>query len=184
MRKALFLLGILNDSDLDWMAAAGVRHDAPAGTTLIREGVPAQDVFVVIEGLLGVRTARTGAADLAQLRSGEIVGEMSFVDARPPSASVVALEPSLLLAIPRAALADKLERDVAFAARFYRSLAVFLSDRLRATSGRLGFGGSDQAPAQPSEAESEADEMDPDTLESVTLAGARFDWLARRLKAE
>lgn len=177
MRKALFLLGILNDSDLDWMIAVGAKREVPPATVLIHEGQPVDAVFVIIEGLLAVRTARTGTLDVASLRSGEVVGEMSFVDSRPPSASVISLERSLVLAIPRVALEAKLTSDVAFAARFYRSLAVFLSDRLRTTSGRLGYGG--QAP----ELTETDDEMDPATLDTLSLAGARFDWLQRKLKS-
>ncbi len=177
MRKALFLLGILNDSDLDWMIAVGARREVTAGAVLIHEKQPVDAVFLIIDGLFAVRTARTGTADVAKLRSGEFVGEMSFVDSRPPSASVVSLEPSVVLAIPRRALEQKLQQDVTFASRFYRSLAVFLSDRLRTTVGHLGYPGSEP------ERGAADDEIDPATLDALTLAGARFDWLQRRLKS-
>ena len=174
MRKALFLLGILEDTDLDWLIKAGARREVDPGDVLIHEGTPVDAVFVVVDGLLAVRTKLTADANIASLRSGEIVGEMSFVDSKPPSASVLALEPSVLLAIPRTALTAKLQDDVAFAARFYRSLAVFLSDRLRTTVSQLGYGtGVERA---------RDDEVDPDTLDHVALAGARFDWLQQRLK--
>lgn len=177
MRKALSLLGILNDSDLDWMVAVGSRRDVAAGDVFIHEGQPVDAVFIIVDGLLAVRTARTGTRDIALLRSGEIVGEMSFVDARPPSASVVSVGPSVVLAIPRAMLEAKLRDDVTFAARFYRSMAVFLADRLRATSRGLGYGNE-----PPEETEGD-DEMDPATLDALALAGARFDWLQRRVKS-
>jgi bacteriocin-type transport-associated protein len=174
VRKALFLLGILNDADLDWMIAAGARRDVDPGSILIREGSPVDAIFLVVDGLLAVRTKLTGDANIANLHSGEIVGEMSFVDSKPPSASVLAIEPSVVLAIPRTALASKLQDDVPFAARFYRALAVFLSDRLRSTVSQLGYGkGVEREPD---------DEVDPDTLDNVSLAGARFDWLQKRLK--
>jgi CRP-like cAMP-binding protein len=173
VRKALLLLGVLNDNDLDWILTAGVRRDLPAGSVLIRESEPISEVFLVLDGVLSVRTAKTGDADIARLRCGEIVGEMSFVDSRPPSASVLALEKSAVLAIPQSAFARKLDADTQFAARFYRAVAVFLSDRLRSTVGRLGYGRI--------EAEDD-DEIAPDTLENLSMAGARFDWLQRRLK--
>jgi len=182
MRKALFLLGILDDSDLDWMLQVGAKRDVPAGTILIQEGRSIADIYVIIDGLFAVRTSRTASTDVARLRSGEIVGEMSFVDTRPPSASVVSLEPSLVLAIPRASLEAKLAGDVAFASRFYRSLAVFLSDRLRSTVGRLGYGGP--GPAAPDDAgASDDEEMDPATLDALSIAGARFDFLQRKLRS-
>lgn len=174
MRKALFLLGILHDTDLDWLIAAGSRRDLDSGSVLIHEGSPVDAIFVVIDGQVAVRTKRTGDTNIACLRSGEIVGEMSFVDSKPPSASVLAIEPSVVLAIPRAALAAKLLDDVPFAARFYRSLAVFLSDRLRTTVSQLGYGTGVERERD--------DEVDPETLDHVSLAGARFDWLHKRLK--
>ena len=174
MRKALFLLGILDDTDLDWMIASGVKKDLPAGTVLIREGVPVDSVYMVLDGMLAVRTVRTGDAVIARLQAGEVVGEMSFVDSRPPSASVSATEPSAVLAIPRPALAAKLQEDVYFAARFYRALAVFLSERLRATVGLLDYGRADP----PGDAD-----ISPEVLDNVAIAGARFDWLQRRLKS-
>jgi hypothetical protein len=43
---------------------------------------------------------------------------MSFIDARPPSATVQALDNTIVLAVPRRELAAKLEQDAEFAARF------------------------------------------------------------------
>jgi CRP/FNR family cyclic AMP-dependent transcriptional regulator len=174
MRKALLLLGILNDSDLDWLIATGSKRVLSPGTVLIRQGAPIDEVFLVLDGMLSVRTDKTGDADIARLRSGEVVGEMSFVDSRPPSASVFAIEPSAVLAIPRSMLQKRLDVDMPFAARFYRALAVFLSDRLRSTVGKLGYG--HLGPERD-------DEIAVDTLDHLSLAGARFDWLQRRLKA-
>ena len=178
MRKALLFLGILNDNDVDWMMQAGSRQDVAAGTVLIQEGKTVSSMFLVLDGKLVVSTAATGTKQIARLMCGEMVGEMSFVDSRPPSASVTALEPSSVLAIPRQTLTRKLEQDVQFAARFYRAVATFLSDRLRATVGLLGYGEGRQL-----DDESQyADELDADALDNLSLAGARFDLLQRRLR--
>jgi CRP/FNR family cyclic AMP-dependent transcriptional regulator len=75
MRKSLYFLGILNDSDIDWLIAAGAN--------LIEEGVPADSVFLVIEGQFSVRTAALGTREIARRMSGEMLGEMSFVDSAP-----------------------------------------------------------------------------------------------------
>ena len=102
---------------------------------------------------------------------------MSFVDGRPPSATVQALSDSLLFAIPRRALASKLEADQGFAARFYRALAVFLSQRLRDTVQHLGYG----AGVALDEEVEYSDELNPAVLDTVPLAGARFDRMLKRL---
>jgi CRP/FNR family transcriptional regulator, cyclic AMP receptor protein len=169
LRKALFLLGTLNDGDIDWMATTGTRKKVQAGDHLIVEGVATDHLYFVLDGACVVRAA---GRELAQLHSGEILGEISFVDARNPTATVSALEDSVFLAIPRVQLDHKLQADVAFAARFYRALAVFLADRLRSTL--AGLSGK--------VAQDESDEMDVDMLDRVALASARFDWMLNRLR--
>lgn len=179
MRKALVFLGILNDADLEWMIAAGSQRQLNPGEILIQEGQAAGSVYLVLEGVLSVTARNAGNHEVARLRPGEIVGEMSFVDSRPPSATVRAIEPSLVLAIPKTSLESQLVQDVAFAARFYRAIGVFLSDRLRSTVGLLGYG-----PGEPLADEAAyADEIDGAVLDNVALAGARFEILKRRLRA-
>ena len=179
MRKALFILGMLDDSDIDWMIAAGERREIRAGTTLIEEGRRIDYVYIVVDGAFAVRVSALGGKDVAQLRAGEIVGEMSFVDARPTSASVVALKDSLVLSIPKASLNERL-KDPGFAARFYRALAVFLADRLRNTTARLGYGKA-AADRQPADL---GDEIGPTVLETLAVAGARLDWMLGRLRGD
>jgi CRP-like cAMP-binding protein len=178
MRKALYFLGVLNDVDLDWLIAQGSKTDIAEGSILIEQGRPIDSIFIILDGAFSVSTSFAPGKVVARLMSGEVLGEMSFLDSRPPSASVRALEKSTVLTIPKSRLAEKLESDVVFAARFYRALGVFLSDRLRSTIGLLGYGGNQAL----SEREF-ADEIDPETLDKVELAGARFDWLQRRLKS-
>lgn len=115
-----------------------------------------------------------------RLGSGEVVGEMSFIDARPPSATVTAVEPAVVLAVPRSALAAHLGEDDGFAARFYRALAVFLSRRLRSTVSRLGYGAG-----KPLREDIEyEDELDSHVLGNVHRAGLRFDRVLQRLLAQ
>lgn len=172
MKKVLFILGELSDDDIDWLIKAGKRAEILAGTILIHEGQAVDTLYMLLVGTLGVTVAALGGQEIARLSSGDVVGEMSFVDARPPSATVKALEPSLVLAVPRAALSDKLRQDVGFASRFYRALAILLSNRLRGTVMQISSG---KDKAQP-------EGLDPDTSDSLAIAQVRFNWLLRRLK--
>jgi len=174
MRKALQLMGNLDDLDIEWMAEHGVQQFIAAGTVLIQEGEAINSLYVVLDGRLSVRTAAMDGREIASLFSGEIVGEISFVDSHPPTASVIALQDSRVLGIPREVLTDKLAKDKAFAARFYRALAVFLADRLRVTVGRLGYG-SQQQDADP-------DQLDDSSMDEISLAALRFDDLLKRMK--
>ena len=177
MRKALFFLGILNDSDLDWMISHGTKREVAAGSVLVHEGKPVDSMFIVLDGRLAVSSSKAGGKEIARLMCGEVVGEMSFLDSRPPSASVSATEKCFVLAIPTQRLSEKLENDTGFAARFYHALGVFLSDRLRSTVSMLGYG------RMTPDDQDAIDELDPAALDKVSLAGARFDWLQRRLRS-
>jgi bacteriocin-type transport-associated protein len=180
MRKVLFILGQLSDLDIEWLIAAGRKEQVAAGITLIHEGKVIDTLYIVLDGLLSVTMAALGGQEIARLGAGEMVGEMSFIDARPPSATVAALQNSAVLAIPRQQLAAKLEQDPGFAARFYRALATFLSDRLRGTVSRLGYshGQSLQEDVE------YADELDENVLDTIHLAGARFERILKQLMGE
>jgi CRP/FNR family cyclic AMP-dependent transcriptional regulator len=171
MRKVLYILGQLNDGDIEWLIANGRPRQLEPGAVLIREGQPVEALYIVLDGALAVSAAASSDAEIARLGAGEIIGEISFVDTRPPAATVVALQPSMVLELDRAMLYAKLEHDPWFAARFYRSVSVFLADRLRNTVGQLGYGA---APQRMSDLESQG-ELDAGVLDNVHLAGARFD---------
>src|SRR5438874_520872 len=141
MRKALYVMGILDDTDVEWLVTNGRRVVIAKGEVLIREGEPIDALFVLIDGALEVTAGR---AAVATLLAGEIVGEISFVDTRPPLATVSASRNSTLLAVPRDRLHAKIDSDPWFASRFFRAVAVFLADRLRMTTTRLGYGDAAQ----------------------------------------
>ena len=147
---------------------------------LIREGQPIAAVYILLNGTVEVTGSGLGGAKPIRLGCGEVVGEMSFIESRPPSATVTAVEDSVVLSIPRPKLAAKLKADSGFAARFYHSLAVFLSHRLRDTVHRLGYGKADRLR---DDVEYE-DELDPQLLDNIHLAGSRFDRVLQRLLGE
>jgi CRP/FNR family cyclic AMP-dependent transcriptional regulator len=168
MRKVLFIFGQLADSDIEWLAQAGRRQRLPAGSVLIREGVPVETLYIVLEGQVTV-VQGTPERQIARLGAGEIAGEMSFVDARPPSATVRAATDVVVCTIAKELLQWHLDHDVAFAARFYKAVATFLSDRVRKAT---------QADLPDKEA---ADELDDSVLDNLERAGARFEDLSRQL---
>ena len=132
----------------------GLSFRIGAGETLIEAGVPVTHLYFVTDGALEV-TTRAGAR-LAELGLGEVVGEMSFVEKRLPDTSVRAQAPTTLLAIPRDRMLAVFEQDNGLAMRFYRALAVFLSDRLRSMSAH------------------DDGELDEGLLDNVQQAGERF----------
>lgn len=157
MRKILYIFGLLEDDDVVWLAINGKREDFSAGDTLVRQGAPLESVIIVLTGELAVTVE--GVGEVARLGSGEIIGEMSFIDPAPPSATVAGAKAGGALLIDKRVLAEKLRVDVGFAARFYQALAIFLAHRLRSTVQRLGegVGGSRVPVATPANEDSSAD---------------------------
>jgi CRP/FNR family transcriptional regulator, cyclic AMP receptor protein len=176
VRNALYLLGQLDEADLEWLIRQGNKENVAAGKTLIQAGRPISAVYLVLDGTLTVSLPGLRPKDYPKIGCGEFLGELSFVDARPPSATVTATEPAVVLTIPRAALAAKLEQDLPFAARFYRSLAMVLSHRLRALTVKLRRG-DDGGQGD----EEQEGELDPNVLDKVHLAGSRFERVLQRL---
>jgi CRP-like cAMP-binding protein len=138
------MLGQLDEGDAEWLVEHGARREVPVGSLLIEQGKPLDAVFIVLEGRFDIY----GAASTAGIGPGEMLGEVSFVDQSPPTADLVASEDSLVLAVPRARLADELARDTAFASRFYRAVALLLSHRLRRTAAEASGGDPRLLPAE------------------------------------
>lgn len=177
MRSVLYILGELEDEDAEWMTAVGTLRRQPAGTTIIDEGRPNDALYIVISGTLTASVAAQQEQNLGVLVRGTIAGEMSFVDGLPPSATVRAQEDVVVLAIPRSALEARLRENQGFAARFYKALAMLLADRLRQVDRRLAGTGEPQLDHDVID----VDEMDPDSMDSLYLAGQRFDRILKRL---
>ncbi|ATE64055.1 Crp/Fnr family transcriptional regulator [Rhizorhabdus dicambivorans] len=132
MQNARYIAAGLSDSDMLWLLSVGKLRRLKAGERLVTAGKSVADLFFVTSGQLGV--VLEDGSRVAQLHTGDVVGEMSFVERHSPLVSVIAEEPTEMLAIPRKLILDRFEQEPVFAARFYRALAVFLSERLRETT--------------------------------------------------
>jgi extracellular factor (EF) 3-hydroxypalmitic acid methyl ester biosynthesis protein len=131
MHTALGLLNELGEEDVDWIFRAGSERQVMANTVVVHEDEPLAYIYIVLEGLFGVRVASIPDAEIGRLGPGEIIGEISFLENCLPSASVIAVESSLLLEIPSAMLAERLKAKPSFGTQFYRALAILNSRRVR-----------------------------------------------------
>lgn len=188
LRKVLFLFAILNDNDIDWMVTRGQKINAPVGTFLIQQDQPVEALYFLLQGNLAVIFSmmvdgKSVDKELARRASGEIVGEMSFVESGNASASIKCAENSLVLAVPQGLLREKFKVDRGFATRFYRAISLVLIDRLREGLIQRGFGQKAYNQDQQLEDDLEyEDEIPLDVLEATLLAGTRFKWMMNRLQ--
>ena len=182
MKSTLYLLAELSDRDFEWLIHVGKPHKIPAGSILIHEGDPINAVYLVLEGALSVLVEARNNQEIARLTRGEVVGEISFVDSRSPTATVQAAEDSIVWVIPRIELLRKLHQDVAFAAHFYQALAIFLADRLRTSVCQLEF--YENRLLDQTEALNQTEVLNPEMEGVIELAQLRLNWLLKHLKAD
>jgi CRP/FNR family transcriptional regulator, cyclic AMP receptor protein len=169
MKRVLFFLGQLNDRDVEWMIHNGSKLDLPKGHKLITKGGSIDCLYIVLSGQLSVCTDSNNSDSIAKLEAGEILGEMSFLESRPPSVSVFATKESVVFQISRNMINSRMAINPEFKSNFYYALALFLSNRLRKTTDQLGYGNPE-----------EEDLIENNVLESVAQAGSRFGQILHR----
>lgn len=176
MKKILLFFSELNNSDLDWFVQKGKLETIAPERVLIHEGQRSEAMYIVVSGLFSVNIESQDHKELARISEGEIIGEVSFIDTRPPLASVRAIQESVVLSLPRVQLLSKLKQDTDFASRFYRAICLCLSDRLRGTVSRLGYG------YDVDDVEAHLGEFGQTMISNLELAEAKLNWLIKSAK--
>jgi CRP-like cAMP-binding protein len=119
-----------------------------AGDVIIAESTDVHEAFIVATGSVIVSARVAGkSVELGRLGEGSLVGEVSFLDGRPASASVAAAEDSDLLALDRRAF-DGFEGSHPRAAmEIVHAFGRTLAGRIRSATDRLEDlrGGTDPA---------------------------------------
>jgi CRP-like cAMP-binding protein len=125
----------------DWVLirAKEVRHTYKLGEEIIRQGDWGGSIYIIRRGEASVELAGTGSrAIVAALGPEDICGDMAFLDHGKATAAVVAKDEEVEVdEITAHELREILEAFPRLASRFYRSLAVVLVKRLKATSSEL-----------------------------------------------
>ncbi|MFL5278510.1 MAG: Stp1/IreP family PP2C-type Ser/Thr phosphatase [Myxococcales bacterium] len=104
------------------------------GDTIIKEGDPGDELFILFRG--SVEVAKSGMV-IAQLHAGGHFGEMGLVDQAPRSATVVAIEDTSAISVDRESLLRLMRKDPLIAVKLLWSFVQVLSERLRNTNDAL-----------------------------------------------
>lgn len=114
-------------------------YRAPAGVEIIHEGEGGDFMLMLIEGKVEVQKQdRWNTPQLiAVVEAGKTLGEMSMIDGEPRFATCIAAEPTLVAVLDRENLARIIVEQPMLGAKILMELVLMLSQRLRATSGRL-----------------------------------------------
>ena len=110
------------------------------GDVLFHESDSGNYVCFIAEGALDVmvKSEATGKdVVLATLFAGQSIGEMSIVEDKPRSATVIAKEKSTLIILSKSAFDLILERHATIATTLLKGISRLLSEHLRETSKRL-----------------------------------------------
>jgi len=114
-------------------------YRAQPGETIIREGDPGDFMLLIIDGGIDItkRAMRGEQRLMTRVGPGMTLGEMSMIDGEPRFATCVATEPVVIAVMQRESLARIIVEQPLLGAKILMELVLMLSQRLRATSGRL-----------------------------------------------
>ncbi|PIQ97312.1 MAG: hypothetical protein COV67_04865 [Nitrospinae bacterium CG11_big_fil_rev_8_21_14_0_20_56_8] len=118
------LLQHLEDDTLRKLAEEGREIPLPDGKTLFREGSLEKEIYLILSGALAVIKE---VKQVAILKTGETVGEMALIEAKPRSASARAVGDAVLLEFKAEAFQSLFLSD----AQGLNSILKLLSARIR-----------------------------------------------------
>ena len=133
--ERLRLLDGAGQAALERLAAAVGEERLPAGTVVLRQGDPADDLFVLVEGALVVdHDDGTGPRRVNEMAAPDYLGEIGLVERVPRTATVTAETDALLWRVPGALFLDAVSGGPALGP----ALATGISTRLARTPLRTG----------------------------------------------
>lgn len=120
--------------DLDQVLYASAFLDCEPGDVIIAEGDEASRIFILLSGEIAVE--KEGKQLVRMEHAGDIFGELAALEDERRSASVIALKPSLCLAVDQKFLEHVLpkEENPSFYSCLFEFIAKLTTKRLRATS--------------------------------------------------
>jgi CRP/FNR family cyclic AMP-dependent transcriptional regulator len=111
---------------LQELADVAIRKTYPKNAIVINEGDEAGSLFIIVSGrvqaFLSNESGRT--VTLSTQEAGTFFGELSLFDGEPRSASIVTLEPTVCLLIPRQAFLSWLQEHPEAAPNIIRNLTA------------------------------------------------------------
>ena len=114
--------------------ALGEIRTFSAGTNVIIEGETTSGFYIVLQGSVAVyksSQSKEGSHRLTSFGEGKAFGELSLIDRKPRSATIVAEQETVLYHLEGAVWERVLSQDVQTASRFYRNFCLLMASRLR-----------------------------------------------------
>jgi CRP-like cAMP-binding protein len=104
------------------------------GDTLFKEGETAISLFIIKRGAISIRkTKGKNFVEIGKIGSGEVIGELSFFDHHPRSATAVALMEVVVIEVTFEAL-EKIYNTIP---DYMKTIAAAMAGRLRTANEKL-----------------------------------------------
>jgi len=139
--QGVYLFTDLNPDERASLARIAEAMTLPAGFPIFRAGDPATALYLIENGSVRLAVTSSGGktVEVATLGSGSHFGEMALIDGAKRSATAETLEPTSMFRFDYDQVTVLLDRSPATAVKLYRSLARFLSNRLRQTTTDMSY---------------------------------------------
>jgi len=134
------LLATASDEALDTLAASAELHEVGGGEVVVRQGTEADAMYVLVHGRAEVRLEGADADEgraLGLLEAGALFGELAMLTDELRTATVRAVEPLIVLAIPRRSLLEVLQHHPELAQEVWTTVARRRLEALLAASHRF-----------------------------------------------
>ena len=129
------VFGNLTGEDWHKIFNLGQRLEFMHGDVILEQNQKNDSLYFISDDQVRIeRREDGGSRELARLGVASVFGEMSFLEKSNISAGVIADGHVVALKINGDDIEGLIEEDAEFGRRFYRSIAVSLSRRLRATN--------------------------------------------------
>ncbi|MFM1922121.1 MAG: hypothetical protein RLZZ303_3755 [Candidatus Hydrogenedentota bacterium] len=124
----------LSREELVKIFSKGMTMRVTQGETIFHKGTVGSQMYVVLGGKVGVFD---GNKQLAELRTGDMFGEMALVNREPRSATVIAMEESKVFVLSEHTFQQLLTKRVAI--QILMNIITTLSTRLKNSNARQGM---------------------------------------------
>ncbi len=133
LRAASVFAGVRGPA-LEALAVAATSQTVAAGTVVVRQGQPADDLYVVVDGTFDVTSSGGRAARPTFVRSlgaGDVFGEIGLLESRPRTATVTATTAATVYRVP----GQDFMQAVSGGGSAFAGLRALAGDRLMRTHG-------------------------------------------------
>jgi len=127
-----------NDEEIEVLARWTKAYSAATGCVVLNEGDKSNCLCIIIQGEINIfKKLPDEHLKIAEVKTGESIGEMGIIDGEPFSASAIAAHDSIVLLITREDFEDIVSQNIQLGNKLLWKLARILTARLRHTTKRL-----------------------------------------------